>query len=193
MATFFKNVAEMSLREIEEKNRDEVKRYVRKYWPNRVMILAFLITLMQDDVEYAIERIESRGEEAFEKWNSGTNYEESLDEANRRLMENINRELNDLIVAGVSVSEAADYLGERFYSTRVHDISRILVTETTRIDAAQELKRGESYTFHCVGDSRTCQECLERDGQVFLSTDADYGSNLPPLHPWCRCWITTNG
>lgn len=180
----------MTLEEILRPKREQIKEYVKENWPNRVLILLFILSLLGEDTDYAKDYIESLGEEAYEKWNDGTNYEESLHDADVRLMENLNKEVSELIAAGVAVAEASEYLSERFYSTRVHDISRIMVTETTRIEAEKVVRGGDRYIYHCVHDSRTCAECLARDGQVFLSTDATFGQNCPPMHPWCRCWLT---
>ena len=180
----------MSLNDIERKNREELHQYILENWGDPKKILAFLATLLDSGNFYARETIESFGDEAYDKWNDGTNYEESLADADVRIVENIRKEIQELIAVGVGVKEAADYLSERFYATRVHDLSRIIVTEHTRIEAAQEIKRGETYVYHCVHDSRTCQYCENLDGKVFLSTDADFGENLPPMHPWCRCWVT---
>lgn len=181
----------MELEQLEKLNREDLRHYVRENWPDRAKILAFIVTLLDAGNFYTRDVIESLGEEAYDKWNDGTNYEESLAMADTRVVDNIGKEIWELIGAGVAVAEAADYISERFYATRIHDLSRIIVTETTRIEAQQVIERGERYVYHCVHDSRTCSECLARDGAVFYSNDANFGVNLPPMHPWCRCWVTT--
>lgn len=180
----------MSLQDIEKQNREELHEYIKEHWPDVGAILLFMATLLDSGNFYARETIEGFGDHAYDKWNDGTNYEESIADADVRITENLRKEMAELVGIGVSVSDAADYLSERFYATRVHDLSRIIVTEHTRIDAADVLERGDRYIYHCVHDSRTCQECLMRDGQVYLSSDADFGVNCPPMHPWCRCWLT---
>lgn len=179
---------------LEEVERDTANKFIDGILDlglDRKKLIALLYVLLEQsrDVELVKETVESWGVEAREKWNNGTNYEESLRDADTRLLTNIGKEIDELIALGVTVWEASEYLGQRLYSTRVHDLSRILVTESTRILAAQELKRGDSYIYRCVGDSRTCPECIGLSGRVFLSSDAEYGLNLPPIHPWCRCWI----
>lgn len=181
----------MRLEEIENRNRRELKQYIKKWWPDYAKILAFIVTLLDEGSFYAREVIESFGEEAEEKWNEGTNYEESLSMADVRIIDNMRKEMAELVGMGIALSEVSDYLAERYYATRVHDLSRIMVTEHTRIEAEQEIQRGEVYVYHCVHDSRTCPECLALDGKVFLSTEASAGSNLPPMHPWCRCTVST--
>lgn len=180
----------MSLKEIEKANEEELYGYIEENWPDREKILAFIVTLLESGSFYARREIENLGEEAYEKWNEGTNYEESLAEADVRLIDNLGNEMRELITAGVGLAEVSEYISTRYYATRVHDISRIIVTEKTRIEAQQVIKRGNRYIYHCVHDSRTCAECLARDGEVFYSSEADIGTNLPPMHPWCRCWVT---
>lgn len=180
----------MTLEDIEKQNRDELYGYVQENWPDTKKILAFIVTLLESGNFYATDVIESLGEEAFDKWNDGTNYEESLGMADVRVVDNLSKEMAELIGIGVSLDEVSEYVSERFYATRVHDLSRIIVTETTRIEAQQVLTRGDRYIYHCVHDSRTCPECLALDGAVFYSGDANFGTNCPPMHPWCRCWLT---
>ena len=181
----------MSLNELEREQQEQLRQYVRENWPDKNKILAFIVTLLDAGTFYATQEIESFGEEAYEKWNEGTNYEESLGMADVRIIDNMNKEMEELIAIGVSVLEVSDYLSERYYATRVHDLARIIVTEHTRIEAAQAIKRGEAYVYHCVHDSRTCPECAARDNQVYLTIEAEAGVNLPPMHPWCRCWVET--
>lgn len=180
----------MSLNDIERKNRDDLREYIEEHWPDVGAILLFLATLLDSGSFYARERIEAMGDKAYDKWNDGTNYEESIANADVRVAENMRKEMRELVGIGITVAEAADYLSERFYAQRVHDLSRIMVTEKTRIDAAEVLERGDRYIYHCVHDSRTCQYCEALDGMVVLSADAAIGENCPPMHPWCRCWLT---
>lgn len=179
---------------LEEVERDYANKFIDGILDiglDKEKLLALLVLLFEEsgDVAEAKKTVLSWGEEAKRKWNNGTNYEESLAEMDLRMLRNMGDEIDQLIELGVSVWEAAEYLGQRYYSTRIHDISRILVTESTRILADQEIKRGEMYRYRCVGDSKTCSECLGLDGHVFLSSEADSGANLPPIHPWCRCWV----
>lgn len=180
----------MSLEDLEKKNRDELYQYILDNFGEPEKILAFIVTLLDSGSFYARQTIEGMGEKAYDKWNDGTNYEESIAQADVRIVDNMKKELFELIGAGIAVGEAAEYLSERYYATRIHDLSRIMVTEHTRIEAAEVIERGDRYIYHCVHDERTCPECLMRDGMVFLSSEANFGVNLPPMHPWCRCWVT---
>lgn len=179
----------MSLESIETTSRKKVRDTILDLFPDVDAILTAIAVIMNEsgDTEYATREIEKLGNEAFDKWNNGTNYEESLADANRRVLDNIRKELFELI--GVGVAEVADYISTRYYATRIHDLGRIMVTEDTRIHAQQELTKGRAYIYHCVHDSRTCEYCRNLDGRIFLSADGQFGDNVPPMHPWCRCWI----
>lgn len=179
---------------LEEREREYANKFidgVLEIGLNKKKLLMLLLLLLSEseDVAETKRTIESWGKEAKEKWNNGTNYVESLREADNRFMATMSKEIDQLIALGVTVWEASEYLGQRYYSTRVHDLSRIMVSEGTRILAEQEIKRGTDYVYHCVVDSRTCPECLALDGKVFKSVNAVIGENLPPMHPWCRCWV----
>lgn len=181
----------MNLEELEREYANKFMDYILDVGLDKKKLLVMLLLLLKEsgDVEETKKTIESWSPLAKEKWQDGRNYVESLRDADNRFLSNIAKEIDELIALGVTVWDAAEYLGQRYYSTRVHDLSRILVSEGTRIASAEELERGNTYRFRCVGDYRTCPECLALDGQVFLSSEAAYGLNLPPMHPWCRCWI----
>lgn len=178
----------MTLEEIIEKAGLVVKDLVNEYYPDDIGKIIALLPLIADK-KFASDLIQSFGDESQEKWNDGTNYVESLDDADVRVKDIIRNELEQLVAVIVPVSDASDYISERFMSQRTHDLSRIIVTENTRINAEQEIKKGERYIYRCVHDGKTCQNCLDLDGKVFLSSDSDIGSNLPPIHPWCRCRV----
>lgn len=44
----------------------------------------------------------------------------------------------------------------------------------------------ERYEFSAHLDNRTSEICAEMDGKVFDLKDAQAGTNLPPMHPFCR-------
>ena len=44
----------------------------------------------------------------------------------------------------------------------------------------------ERYIFVATLDQKTSEVCAELDGQSFLRSEAKAGTNLPPMHPFCR-------
>lgn len=168
-----------------------VREAVEEYYPDIDSIMAVIIAVLGYDSNYAKAYIRSLGEKSEEKWNDGTNYEESLSEADKRIVRNLREEIAELIAVGITVDEASEYIPERYSATRTHDISRIMVTEKTRIEAEYEIEKGERYIYRCMKDGKQCSYCDELDGTVFLSSQAVIGETLPPMHPWCRCWVET--
>jgi hypothetical protein len=68
------------------------------------------------------------------------------------------------------------------------------VTETTRAFTSGQLEAGKElaalgytprYIFHTNMDSFICEDCHELEGKEVGEED------FPPVHPNCRCWITT--
>lgn len=123
------------------------------------------------------------------KWN-GEHFSE-------RVWGNTNALANDLkhdmlvgIMAGKSEVHMADDIMARMgggaYAAR-----RVVRTETNYIANQAELDGYkecglEKYEFSAHLDSRTSEICADMDGKVFALKDAQAGTNLPPMHPFCR-------
>lgn len=68
---------------------------------------------------------------------------------------------------------------------------RLVRTESTYIANMSEMesynKSGiDKFRFLATLDIRTSEKCRKMDGKVFLVKDGVVGTNIPPLHPWCR-------
>lgn len=53
-----------------------------------------------------------------------------------------------------------------------------------------QLTGHSQYMYVCSGSDSTCDDCAGLSGQIFDVSDAQFGVNLPPMHPNCRCTIT---
>ena len=51
----------------------------------------------------------------------------------------------------------------------------------------------DEYEFISLGENaeNVCDTCDDLDGQRFKIADAVVGVNCPPMHPFCRCKVTT--
>ncbi|MBQ4310729.1 MAG: minor capsid protein, partial [Oscillospiraceae bacterium] len=51
----------------------------------------------------------------------------------------------------------------------------------------------DEYEFISLGENaeNVCGTCDDLDGQRFKIADAVVGVNCPPMHPFCRCKVTT--
>lgn len=47
----------------------------------------------------------------------------------------------------------------------------------------------KEYTFYTSEDERVCSECGAIHGDKFKVSNAIVGTNFPPIHNGCRCWI----
>ena len=52
-----------------------------------------------------------------------------------------------------------------------------------------ELSGCKQYRYFCENSDSSCEICMELDGQDFDIDEASFGTNLPPMHPNCRCTI----
>ncbi len=53
-----------------------------------------------------------------------------------------------------------------------------------------ELSGRMQYRYVCENSDSSCEICIELDGRDFDISEAKAGTNLPPMHPNCRCTIT---
>lgn len=53
-----------------------------------------------------------------------------------------------------------------------------------------ELSGRKQYRYICENSDSSCEICMELDGRDFDISEAVFGTNLPPMHPNCRCTIT---
>lgn len=72
--------------------------------------------------------------------------------------------------------------------------TRLLRTELTRFHNMATLEAYKSlgiekYVYVAEHDSRTCNKCSSLDGLVFTIEDVIWGTNIPAIHPFCRCSI----
>lgn len=47
----------------------------------------------------------------------------------------------------------------------------------------------KQYRYVCQNADSSCEICMEMDGRDFDIDEASFGTNLPPMHPNCRCTI----
>ncbi len=52
-----------------------------------------------------------------------------------------------------------------------------------------ELSGCKQYRYVCENSDSSCEICIELDGRDFDVDEANFGTNLPPMHPNCRCTI----
>lgn len=100
-------------------------------------------------------------------------------------------------LTGKSEADIAAKIVERF-EVGMHAARRVVRTESNYCTNQAELKGMkdagfDEYEFISLGEEAedVCRVCDDLDGQRFKIADAVVGVNCPPMHPFCRCKVTT--
>lgn len=106
------------------------------------------------------------------------------------LAENLEEVITSGLMQGKSSKKMAAELADLSTMGKMA-AERLVRTETTYITNQSELKSYkeceiEKYVFVATLDLRTSATCRKHDGKVYEVSKGMPGSNLPPLHPWCR-------
>lgn len=141
---------------------------------------------LQQDLNVIKEYLNAIGDENIVdvKWNSGTNYVESVKAAVERVREKL-EEIFPLYTG----EELAEAIAEEYERKMNYEIARIFTTEKTRIEATAVITTCSYYRYESCRDNKTCPYCLALDNQVFDTYDAEIGVNMPPMHSNCRCRV----
>ena len=139
-----------------------------------------------------------------ERW-SGKNYSENIWQDTRKLSGVLQKTILDGVQRGLSVDKMTANIAKEMGTiinpaTRAErrtlrgNAERIVRTEMTYIQNQANLTGIKDagfafYRYVAAHDTRTCQRCGDKDGLTVAIDEADVGSNLPPLHPRCRCTV----
>lgn len=130
-----------------------------------------------------------------EPW-SGKNYSQRLWKNTDELAKTIRTEILGGIHRGASAQEMARNVSERMDVGRKESM-RLVRTEMNYAQnraAMESIKdAGMSYfVFIATLDRRTSATCRNHDGHVYKISEAEQGTNVPPLHPYCRSTIAAS-
>lgn len=106
------------------------------------------------------------------------------------LNQKIKQELLVGFMTGRSYRKTAAAIEEKM-AVGAMEARRLVRTESTYIANMSEMESYKEsgikkYRFLATLDMRTSDICRAMDGKVFLVKDGVPGTNIPPLHPWCR-------
>lgn len=136
-------------------------------------------------------------ESAFNKMDLSNDYE-------RRIINNVTTLSSDIadmvqrdFANGVNVNVVMDKV-QKLYSVDEWKARRLVLTEQNYFynqgEKLRLLSEGEdSYEYVSVLDGRTSNICRELNGRRFLIENAVVGENFPPMHPYCRSTIKSEG
>ena len=130
-----------------------------------------------------------------EPW-SGKNYSQRLWKNTDELAKTIRAEILGGIHRGASVQEMGRNVSERMEVGRKESM-RLVRTELNYAQnraAMESIKDAgmEYFTFIATLDRRTSATCRNHDGHVYKISEAEQGTNVPPLHPYCRSTIAAS-
>lgn len=102
----------------------------------------------------------------------------------------IKEELLVQFMTGRSYRKTAAEIETRM-SVGAMEARRLVRTESTYIANRAELDSYKAcgikqYRYMATLDMRTSEICQSMDGKIFDVDDGVQGTNVPPLHPWCR-------
>lgn len=106
----------------------------------------------------------------------------------------IKKDMTQSIARGDSIQKMGKSLRDKEKVTK-YQAERLVRTETCyytthgHIDAYNDSGLIYGVEFMVAGDERTCPNCSQHEGEIIKLKDVNYGSNVPPLHPNCRCCV----
>lgn len=127
----------------------------------------------------------------------GRNFSDSVWNNTDKLAQEIKQVLIEGELTGKSEADMAAKIVERF-EVGMHAARRVVRTESNYCTNQAELKGMkdagfDEYEFISLGEEAedVCRVCDDLNGQRFKIADAVVGVNCPPMHPFCRCKVTT--
>lgn len=124
---------------------------------------------------------------------SGQSYSSRIWNSTDRLAQVLEKEITAAYLSGKTNRTIAQEIADRF-SAAYRDAERLVRTEASyvanRAAVEEYAQAGCRYVeFLTAKDSRTCPICAGHDGDIVPVGKAKTGSNIPPLHPNCRCTV----
>lgn len=123
----------------------------------------------------------------------GKNYSERIWSNSDRLAGELNEIIGRAVATGQAQAKTIREIQERF-GVKMSDAARLVRTEICYFENQGELESYkelgvEKFKVLATLDSRTSDICREMDGKIFSIKEAKQGTNVPPLHPYCRSTI----
>ena len=105
-----------------------------------------------------------------------------------RLQQDILKEINRGVIYDQDISV------EKAFKTLKNSTKALIDTECSYAErqgtkTAFDNESIKKYRYLATLDTKTCEDCAELDGKVFLVKDAEVGVNYSPMHLHCRCVI----
>lgn len=120
----------------------------------------------------------------------GRNFSDRIWTNKTALISELQKQLSRNLMLGKSPAESVKILSEKF-GVDAYKAGRLIFTETAYFQAVSQgdcfgALGVKKFVFVATLDDRTSDICREMDGEIFDMKDYQPGTNVPPLHPWCR-------
>lgn len=119
----------------------------------------------------------------------GEDFSDRLWRHKNELHTELEKRLVESITRGQSPIEAARKLRQEIESS-VFNSERLLITETARVQSEVQMesfKQLDIHEYEFIATEAACEVCKPLDGEIFSVNAAMPGTNMPPMHPFCRC------
>ena len=153
---------------------------LNKSYSNSFLETAFVVQLIKNEFHKAIP-----GKPDM-KWHiNGETYIDDMLFYKGRLQQDILKEINRGIIYDQDISV------EKAFKTLKNSTKAMIDTECSYAErqgtkTAFDNESIKKYRYLATLDTKTCEDCAELDGKVFLVKDAEVGVNYSPMHPHCR-------
>ena len=120
----------------------------------------------------------------------GSNFSDRIWKDKDRLVNELNKELTQAVIAGGNYQDVVKKLAKRL-NVSESNVKRLVYTEASAIHAKSQQKcykelGVQEFEFVATLDSRTSEICQAMDGKHFPMAQYEVGVTAPPMHPHCR-------
>lgn len=122
---------------------------------------------------------------------NGADFSTRLWKQKDHLQSQLMESLTTMMIQGTAPQNLAKDFAKKMQAKKF-DAYRLLHTESSFVmseaaHAGYKEDGVEKYQILATLDSKTCGICGEKDGKIYLVSEAVIGKNMPPFHPFCRC------
>ena len=124
----------------------------------------------------------------------GSNYSDTIWKNKSQLIVELKKELVNSVITGQSIDKFSKQLQSRFSDVEFWKCKRLVRTEMAHMQLQSTLDKYKEagikkYKILATMDARTCEYCADMNDKEFDIDKAEWGVNIPPFHPNCRCTI----
>ncbi|UXR73305.1 minor capsid protein [Staphylococcus sp. IVB6238] len=127
----------------------------------------------------------------------GATWSDKLWKNQKALQISIDKMVSRMLLRGRHPTEIIPEIRKKYKERSTYEIRRIVLTEATRARTEAQtlyLKKilGNEGTVEYMAklDERTSDTCRNLDGTKIKVKDIKPGVNAPPMHPFCRSWLS---